>query len=448
MYPDFRYLIHGLFGIHPPEWLSLLKTFGFMVAMGFLAATMAMISELKRKEKQGLLQPIYEDVVTGEAPTTIELFWAGVAGFLLGFKAVGIVTAYMNGSISEISQNPMGYFLSVQGNLIGGIAGAALFGWMRYREKKKEQLPTPQHKKVAIYPHQRIGEILIIAALGGLAGAKIFNALETWDDFINDPIKSLTSSSGLTFYGGLIVATAIFWYFAKKYKIRFAHLCDAAAPAVMIAYGIGRFGCQFAGDGDWGIYNSAYVTNVAAGRLEPATTEQYNSTVKYYDAYFHNTQQIKPDGTLHNLSVKAPSWLPQSLYAQNYRYNVNNTGVSLPGCTGDHCAVLPVGVFPTPLYEAFACIALFFVLWAIRKKIKTPFHFFAIYLIMNGLERFFVEKIRVNYKYDWGFIHPTQAEIISTVFVLIGISVLLFYRDRKGQEMTQSASLAMDSTPS
>ena len=29
------------------------------------------------------------------------------------------------------------------------------------------------------------------------------------------------------------------------------HLTDAAAPALMIAYAIGRIGCRVAGDGDW-----------------------------------------------------------------------------------------------------------------------------------------------------------------------------------------------------
>ena len=37
-----------------------------------------------------------------------------------------------------------------------------------------------------------------------------------------------------------------------------------------------------------------------------------------------------------------------------------------------------------------------------------------------------IEQIRVNYKYDWGFIHPTQAEIISVVISLSGILLFLF----------------------
>jgi phosphatidylglycerol:prolipoprotein diacylglycerol transferase len=66
-----------------------------------------------------------------------------------------------------------------------------------------------------------------------------------------------------------------------------------------------------------------------------------------------------------------------------------------------------------------------------RKRFAQPLHIFGLYLIVNGLERFFVEKIRVNYKYDWGFIHPTQAEIISSCLVFIGIGILLFYKKKK-----------------
>jgi prolipoprotein diacylglyceryltransferase len=41
-------------------------------------------------------------------------------------------------------------------------------------------------------------------------------------------------------------------------------------------------------------------------------------------------------------------------------------------------------------------------------------------MIFNGLERFFIEKIRVNTKYDFIF-NPTQAELISFALILGGI---------------------------
>ena len=48
----------------------------------------------------------------------------------------------------------------------------------------------------------------------------------------------------------------------------------------------------------------------------------------------------------------------------------------------------------------------------------------AIYLILNGLERFFIEKIRVNTTYTISGFHPTQAELISTALVIAGIVMI------------------------
>jgi len=115
----------------------------------------------------------------------------------------------------------------------------------------------------------------------------------------------------------------------------------------------------------------------------------------------------------------------------NYPYNVNNEGMPIVDCIGTYCSVLPVAVFPTALWEAVTCIILFFILWSLRRRLKHGLHLSGIYLIMNGLERFLVEKIRVNYKYDWGFLHPTQAEIISFVLIVFGICLLLLARDKK-----------------
>ena len=347
MFPDFRYLIYGLSGYFPPDWVGLFKTFGALVALAFLAGTWVLIRELKRKEALGIIKP--------------EL------------------------------------------------------------DKKKG---------IMVWPHQRISEIIMIAALGGLVGAKVFNAFETWDYFIKDPIDSLFSRSGLTFYGGFIVATAILYYYARKHKIYFAHLCDAAAPAIMLAYGIGRLGCQLAGDGDWGIYNSAYVT-VADGSLSQVSRDAGRSAVAHYHSQYHfdSTQLYAP----------APSWAPSWLWAQNYPRNVGNEGIRLAECPNpDYCAVLPIGVFPTPVYETIVCVALFFFLWGIRHRLKRPWQMFGIYLIVNGLERFLVEQIRVNYKYDWGFIHPTQAEIIAVGLMLIGIALLLYKRPQNAPQVSIS----------
>ena len=64
-------------------------------------------------------------------------------------------------------------------------------------------------------------------------------------------------------------------------------------------------------------------------------------------------------------------------------------------------------------------ILIFSLLWSIRKKINIAGIMFFTYLALNGVERFFIEKIRVNTEYNiLGGI--TQAEIISFCLVLLG----------------------------
>jgi phosphatidylglycerol---prolipoprotein diacylglyceryl transferase len=411
MYPDFKYLLQAIFGTEMPVWLSLFKTFGFLVALAFLAAAWVMSSELKRKTKMGLLQPQVRTIEVGFPPTKGEIVVSALTGFLLGFKIIGIF-----GRFAEVSPDPMGYLFSMNGSLLGGLVGAALMGYSRYYEKKKQQLPEPITKQVQVYPHELITEIVVVAAVAGLAGAKVFNALETWDDFIKNPIESLTSSSGLTFLGGLIMATLAFYYYARKHKIPFDHLCDTAAPAIMLAYGLGRLGCHFSGDGDWGIFNSAYISN-PDGTLRAASLA---------DADFVK-HMIGPTPSFF---APAPSWLPNWLFGFNYPHNVGHEGMMIQGCTGEYCSVLPVSVFPTSIYEAITCVALFGVMWLMRKRLTGTLQMFSVYLIMAGVERFLVELIRVNTKYDLGFIKPTQAELLSVGLVITGILLLLFYKDK------------------
>ena len=72
---------------------------------------------------------------------------------------------------------------------------------------------------------------------------------------------------------------------------------------------------------------------------------------------------------------------------------------------------------------------MFSVLWLLRTKIKIPGQLFALYLIFNGIERFMIEKIRVNTKYDI-VLNPTQAELISVVLILAGITLFIYSRKK------------------
>lgn len=437
MYPNLYYVLNDWFGWEINAF-KIFYTFGIFVAVAFVAAAWALTSELKRKEKEGLLKPREETIIKGAPATVMQLVINGLVGFVFGYKLLGAFIASRESAI-----NMQDYIFSSQGSVVGGLILGGILLYAKYREKKKQQLPKPEKQRVKVWPHDRVGDIIILALVFGIIGAKIFDNLENWDRFIQDPIRNLFAPSGLTFYGGLICAGAAILYFAKKKGITIVHLLDAFGPAMMLAYAVGRIGCQVAGDGDWGIYNSAYISN-EPGTVTLAMEGDFEKKLKEHETYFLQGMVTDADGQSHYVtdriatsldevphkSFKGVSFLPAWMFAFTYPHNVNEDGVLIPGCEGEYCRALPMPVFPTPFYEIIACGLLFLALWAMRKKIKIPGVLFSIYLIFNGIERFLVETIRVNTKYDiWG-LHPTQAELISSLLVIAGIVGIIWARRR------------------
>lgn len=375
MYPNLYYAFKDLFGIDFPP-LRFINSFGFFVAIAFIVAASLLSSELKRKSKMGLLQPTEDEVVVGKAATPAELFLNFLLGFVLGYKILALF--FLS---SSATQDPQTFIFSSMGSWPAGIGLGLLFAGLKWWDKKKQLLLKPEKRTLRIWPQDRVGEITILALIFGLLGAKLFDIFENWSDFLKQPAAYIFSGGGLTFYGGLICATIAIIVYARKYNIPVRHLADAIAPPLMIAYAIGRIGCQVSGDGDWGIQN------------------------------------IEPNPYL---------WLPDWLWSYNFPHNVIEVGSPIPGCEGRYCMQLPYNVYPTALYETIACSFLFFVLWFVRKRLRPAGSLFALYLILNGLERFFIEKIRVNNELNIFGFTPTQAEVISFCLMLVGIFLWVF----------------------
>jgi prolipoprotein diacylglyceryltransferase len=439
MYPNLYYALNDWFGWEVNAF-KIFYTFGIFVALAFIVAAWILTLELKRKEKHGLLTPREETITTGKPATFFELFINGLVGFVFGYKLIGAFIASRQQGI-DLQE----YIFSSQGSWMGGLIIGGVLAFLKYREKDKQKLAKPERRTIRIWPHDRVGDMVIFALVFGIIGAKLFDNLENWDRFIQNPIGNLLSPSGLTFYGGLICAAIAICIYAYKKGISLLHLTDAAAPALMIAYAIGRMGCQVAGDGDWGIYNSAYISDVP-GHAVAASPEQFQQKLQEHSTYFLNGSVSDAPGTntmvtdrisetlaqVPHRSFKGPDFLPTWMFAYTYPHNVNEDGILLPNCEGKYCRALPQPVFPTPFYEIVACTILFFILWFSRKKSKAPGVMFCLYLILNGVERFLVETIRVNTTYSIFGLHPTQAELISSILVLTGIlGVIYFTRKNK-----------------
>ncbi|MCF8277582.1 MAG: prolipoprotein diacylglyceryl transferase [Flavobacteriales bacterium] len=370
MYPTLYDLVLDLFGLSIPPF-RLVQSFGMMVALAFLAASMDLKSELKRKEGLGLLAPVKKKVWVGKASTMAEKVISGVIGFAIGYKLLGLVLDF-----DIVASNPQKFILSSDGNLLGGLLGAAFSVGVRMWEDKKDALPEPKEIEINVHPYEQVGTITILAAVFGILGAKLFHNLENIDDLIADPVGALISFSGLSFLGGLICATLAILWFARKNNIKMLHLTDAALPGLMLAYGIGRMGCQIAGDGDWGIPNDA----------------------------------PKPEWL---------SFLPDWAWAYNYPNNV--LGIDLKADYAQMGYVSLTGyAWPTPLYETTMALIIFSFLWFMRKRWTTPGMVMSWYLILSGAERLGIEQIRINNEYPI-FGGVTQAEIISTILITLGI---------------------------
>ncbi len=373
MYPNLYYLIDDFFGVKL-NGLRLVNSFGFFVAIAFVASGFVLYSELKRKESLGEFTPTEESIIIGAPASLSELLTSFFFGFLFGYKIIGAFT------IADALNNTQAFILSLQGNMGAGILVGAILAYLKWKEKDKEKLAKPETRKLLLWPHDRVGDIVLQAALWGFLGAKIFHNLENLEELMRDPWGSLISFSGLTFYGGLILATIAIIVFIRKYNMRVIHFADAMAPTMLFAYAAGRIGCHISGDGDWGIVNSA---------------------------------------------PNPFAWLPDWMWSYQYPHNVVNAGVPIPGCVGNYCNQLPEAVYPTTFYEIIIMFILFLIVWMVRKKITQPGIITGIYFIFAGGERFFVEKIRVNNKYTFLPFQPTQAELISVILIILGIVFLV-----------------------
>lgn len=442
MYPNLYFVFEDWFGWKIAAF-KIFYTFGIFVALAFLVSAWVLTQELKRKEKRGLLSFRQETIMVGAPASFSELLINGVIGFLFGYKLIGAFLASRQQGL-DLQE----YIFSSEGNFWGGLVVGALLAFLKYRERNKQKLPKVEKRTIRIWPHDRVGDIVIMALVFGIIGAKLFDNLENWDRFIENPIANLFSPSGLTFYGGLICAAVAIIIYARKKGITITHLIDAAAPALMIAYAIGRIGCQVAGDGDWGIYNSGYISETP-GTVVKASPGDFERKLQEHEAYFTQGLVMDTSGravpvtdriastldSVPHASFVVPSWVPTWMVAYTYPHNVNEDGLLLPNCEGRYCRALPQPVFPTPFYEIVSCFLLFGVLWSLRKKVKTPGVLFSIYLIFTGIERFLVESIRVNTTYNLFGFHPTQAELISVFMVVLGVTGIIYFKRKHNVEL-------------
>jgi phosphatidylglycerol:prolipoprotein diacylglycerol transferase len=121
-------------------------------------------------------------------------------------------------------------------------------GWIFKIELEKKRVAGVSPKETA----DLASSMALWAAVGGLIGARLLYIIEEWEEFTRNPQALIFTGAGFVWYGGLLGGAVVVSWFVRKRGLPWLELADAVAPAVAIAYGIGRLGCHVAGDGDWG----------------------------------------------------------------------------------------------------------------------------------------------------------------------------------------------------
>ena len=104
-------------------------------------------------------------------------------------------------------------------------------------------------KRAGLDP-ERVLNLAMYCAVAGILGAKIAMILEDLDYYASRPLEifslSTLQAAGI-FYGGLIGALLIAWWYMRKAGLPLLATADTFAPGVALGHAIGRIGCFAAG---------------------------------------------------------------------------------------------------------------------------------------------------------------------------------------------------------
>ena len=218
---------------------------------------------------------------------------------------------------------------------------------------------------------------IVWGAIGGIAGSRIYDVIENWPVYMENPWTIVFSGSGFVWYGGLLGGIFAIWLVGRRYGVGFVTLTDMCAPALVFGQALGRIGCLLSGDGDWGT----------------------PSTLPWAMAY------------------------PRAIVGWNANtvLKVDSNGMLVSGYFPG------VRVHPAPIYEAILYLATFAVLWSLRKKAPAG-RMLALYLVLAGAARFVVEFVRINPRVLWGL---SMAQVISVLMIVVGAAILSWPAARK-----------------
>lgn len=229
-------------------------------------------------------------------------------------------------------------------------------------------------------PRNASWDMVVLAAVGGLVGAKLLFLAFHPAAFRAGAVHALAARTGLNGIGALLGAAAVGAWRARRLGPGRLAVADAAAPALALVYGIGRVGSFLAGV-DYGRPTTTWL-GVVFRRGAPPTTPA--NLVEHFGV-------LPPVGSL----------------------------------VGDH-----VAVHPTQLYEAAAAFLLFLVLtrWTRRRGVAA-----GLFLVVAGCTRFAVDFLRLGMHRIAG---PLTLDQVAALLLVLAGAVLVWRGHGEGDRAT------------
>ena len=207
-----------------------------------------------------------------------------------------------------------------------------------------------------------LSNFIFLLMVSGVVGSRAAYVIEHWHaEFAARPMDVIrVDQGGLMFYGGLILAIAVFFIWCTIKRERPLALADLFCAVIPLGHACGRLGCFFYGCCYGRLSNSPFA--VAFPRHSPAWYQQQH------------------DGIIDS-----------------------SANASLP-------------VLPTQLFEAAALLALFAVLYVVYRRCRR--HAAALYLVGYGVIRFGLEYLRGDPRAAVGPFSISQT--ISIIMIALG----------------------------
>lgn len=227
----------------------------------------------------------------------------------------------------------------------------------------------------------RAWDLIFWALIGGIVGAKLYYVFLNYPRLVQDPAGMIFSRGGMVWYGGFLLATALVSWKIRRLRLPLGKVADATAPAIALAYAVGRVGCFLVGD-DYGRPTDSWVGIAFPNGSPPSEA---------------------------------------SILAERFGVVVD------PALVEKYGEILPV--HPTQLYEIGMSTLIFFALRAIRPHGHRSGWLFMVWLVLAGVERFVVELFRAKDDRFFGVL--TLAQMISLGLVAFGVTWALKLRKTK-----------------